>query len=227
MQIKHVFFDLDHTLWDFETNSKKAYELCFQNHKIGVELDVFLNEYVRINFDYWKLYRDEKVTKEALKYGRLKDSFDAVAYDISDKLIYQIAKEYLEHLPNFNTLFDGTIEILDYLMPKYQLHIITNGFSEVQDHKLKKSGISHYFTQMITSESVGVKKPNPRVFNYALHKANATAEQSMMIGDSLEADVQGALNVGMQAIHFNPTEIQSDGKHVVEIKNLVEIKRYL
>lgn len=227
MPIKHVFFDLDHTLWDFETNSKKAYEICFNEHNIPVKIEDFLTKYIAINFDYWKLYREDKVTKEALKYGRLKDSFDAIAYPISDELITRLSIEYLEHLPKFNTLFDGAIEILDYLKPKYQLHIITNGFSEVQVFKLERSGILHYFNELITSESVGVKKPNPKVFHFALKKAKAMAHQSMMIGDSLEADVLGALSVGMQAIHFNPTQIKSEEKSEVEIRNLFEIKQYL
>lgn len=227
MPIKHVFFDLDHTLWDFETNSKKAYEICFKEHNIGVDLTVFLSEYSNINFHYWKLYREEKVTKEALKYGRLKDSFDAIDYAITDELIDQIATEYLQHLPNFNTLFEGTIDILEYLKPKYKLHIITNGFIEVQNQKLEKSGILPYFTELITSESVGVKKPNPKVFYYALDKASANAQQSIMIGDSLEADVQGALNVGMKAIYFNPSQNYISKKHDIEIKKLHEIKNYL
>lgn len=227
MPIKHIFFDLDHTLWDFETNSRKAYEICFKEHNIGVDLAVFLNKYININFHYWKLYREEKVTKEALKYGRLKDSFDAVDYTISDELIDQLATEYLQHLPNFNTLFEGAIDILEYLKPKYKLHIITNGFIEVQHHKLKKSGILPYFSELITSESVGVKKPNPKVFYYALDKANAIAQQSIMIGDSLEADVHGALNVGMKAIYFNPSQNENSENNSIEIKKLHEIKRYL
>ncbi len=226
-KIKHVFFDLDHTLWDFETNSRKAYEICFKEHNIPIKIDDFLGKYIEINFDYWKLYREEKVTKEALKYGRLKDSFEAISFPISDELIQILSIEYLEHLPKFNALFDGAVEILDYLKPKYKLHIITNGFSEVQVFKLEKSGILHYFDELITSESVGVKKPNPKVFHFALNKAKATAHQSMMIGDSLEADVQGALSVGMQAIHFNPTQIESVAKSTLEIKNLFEIKEYL
>lgn len=227
MPIRHVFFDLDHTLWDFETNSKRAYEICFKENNIDVDLDEFLSNYIAINFNYWKLYRENSVTKEALKYGRLKESFDAVNFDISKELIDQIANEYLEHLPKFNTLFDGAVEVLDYLKPKYKLHIITNGFIEVQNRKMEGSGILHYFTEFITSESVGVKKPDPKVFHYALQKANALAEQSMMIGDSLEADVFGALNVGMQAIHFNPMQYSQAEKHDVEIKSLVEIKQYL
>ncbi len=227
MSIKHVFFDLDHTLWDFETNSAKAYEICFIENHIDIDLKEFLGKYIDINFNYWKLYREEKVTKEALKYGRLREAFDAINFTISDALINQIAVKYLEYLPKFNTLFDGTIEILEYLQPKYKLHIITNGFSEVQHHKMEQAGIKQYFTELITSESVGVKKPNPKIFNFALNKASAKAHNSMMIGDSFEADIQGAIHVGMRAIHFNPEAKKFPIHHKYEIMHLNEIKKYI
>jgi putative hydrolase of the HAD superfamily len=228
MSIKHVFFDLDHTLWDFEKNSAKAYEACFKKNQLNINLNEFLKAYVPINERYWKLYREEKVTKEALKYGRLKEAFNQTDFDISDSLIDKIAEEYLDFLPTFNSLFDGAIAILDYLAPKYQLHIITNGFAEIQTAKLSNSGISHYFKELITSESVGVKKPDPKIFNYALQKAKANPAESMMIGDSLEADVLGAENVGMQAIFFKPDKSKTSKKyHNREIKHLDIIKKYL
>ena len=225
MAIKHVFFDLDHTLWDFEVNSEKAYALCFQEHNIKVDFQEFMMIYRPINLSYWKMYREEKVSKKDLKYGRLKDAFDAINYSLSDDLLCQIAEDYLQNLPKFNQLFEGTFEILDYLVEKYTLHIITNGFKEIQSHKMKQSGLEKYFDQFITSESVGVNKPNPKVFHHALEKANALAHESIMIGDNLEADVQGALNVGMQALHFNPTT--SFNKNNNEIKRLSELIKYL
>jgi len=227
MSIKHVFFDLDHTLWDFEKNSAKAYELCFAENNIDLNLNSFLKIYVPINANYWKLFREEKVSKEVLKTGRLKDSFQLLNYTISDSLIDKIADEYLSYLPKFNALFDGTIEILSYLKPKYKLHIITNGFGEIQNDKIEKSGIKPFFTELITSDEVGLKKPNPKVFHYALTKVNAKIQESIMIGDSMEADIHGALNVGMQAIHFNPDKIVFKKHHISEINHLNEIKNYL
>ena len=227
MRIKHIFFDLDHTLWDFEKNSAKAYALCFKENKIDLHLQSFLSTYVPINLDYWKLYREEKVSKEDLKTGRLKDSFQALNYSISNNLIDKIADEYLAHLPKFDTLFDGTIEILTYLKAKYSLHIITNGFGEIQNDKIEKSGIKSFFTELITSDEVGLKKPNPKVFEYALSKANAKTQESIMIGDSMEADIQGAINVGMKAIHFNPDKLLFKKHHKIEINHLNEIKNYL
>jgi putative hydrolase of the HAD superfamily len=176
---------------------------------------------------FWKLYREEKVSKEELRYRRLKDAFDGVHYDISDELIDRLADDYIENLANFNHLFEGTIELLEYLKDTYNLHIITNGFEEIQSKKMKNSKILHYFDQIITSESVGVKKPDPKVFNFALNIAKAAKENSMMIGDSLEADIQGALNVGMHAIHCVFDEMSATDTQITSVTSLLELKKYL
>lgn len=227
MEFKHIFFDLDHTLWDFEKNSNLTFKQLFHTHKIHLELEDFLAVYAPINFDYWKRYREEKVHKEELRYGRLKDTFDALNFYVSDKLIHQLSHDYIAVLPNNNYLFDGVIELLDYLEQKYRLHIITNGFEEVQQLKLEKSGIIKYFDEIITSESVGVKKPNPRVFNYALDKVGALPENCVMVGDNLEADIIGALNCGMTSIHFNLHDEKFEQKKYISVSSLLEIKQYL
>ena len=227
MKIEHVFFDLDHTLWDFEKNSELTLEKIFLDNNVDVKIDTFLEAYIPLNLKYWKLYRQEKVSKEELRYARLKNSFDAVNYEVSDALINKLADDYIENLANFNHLFEGTFELLDYLKEKYTLHIITNGFEEIQSKKLKNSKIDHYFDQIITSESVGVKKPNPKVFNFALKVANAKKENSMMIGDSLEADIEGALNVGLKTIHCVFDDLSETNSDIVSVKNLLEIKQYL
>lgn len=227
MKIKHVFFDLDHTLWDFEKNSNLTFKQLFKTHNLQIELDAFLAVYSPINFEYWKMYREEKVSKEALRYGRLKDTFDALNFNVSDKLIHQLSFDYIAVLPYYNHLFDGVFELLDYLTSKYTLHIITNGFEEVQNLKLEKSGIIKYFDEIITSESVGVKKPNPKVFKYALEKVAAKAESSVMIGDNLEADIIGALNCGITSIHFNLNGEKFEQKKYISVSSLLEIKQYL
>ncbi|WP_091891466.1 YjjG family noncanonical pyrimidine nucleotidase [Polaribacter sp. KT25b] len=226
-QIQHVFFDLDHTLWDFEKNSDLTFRKVFDKQNITLDLNSFLEVYKPLNLEYWKLYREEKVTKEELRYGRLKKTFDAVSYSISDALIDVIAIEYIEFLPDFNHLFEHTFEILDYLKGKYQLHIITNGFEEVQTKKMQSSNILQYFNAVITSESVGVKKPNPKVFEYALESTKALKENSIMIGDNIEADIEGAINVGMHAIHFNSEGLEINSNNFRSIKCLLEIKQYL
>ena len=228
MNIKHVFFDLDHTLWDFETNSALAFQKIFDDHGLPIELDAFLPVYKPLNFQYWKLYREERVSKAALRYGRLKDTFNALDHNVSDELIDQLAIDYIENLPKFNHLIDGATDILNYLQHKYTLHIITNGFEEVQSRKLKSTQIDHYFDQVITSEAVGVKKPNPRVFEHAMGVSKATPKESIMIGDSLEADIEGALQVGMNAIFCDFENSESEqNPAIISVRSLIEIKQYL
>jgi putative hydrolase of the HAD superfamily len=224
--ISDLFFDLDHTLWDFEKNSAMAFETVFRKHQIELALADFHLHYSAINTAYWKLYREEKVTQQQLRYGRLKDTFDLLKYVISDDLIHQISIDYIAVLPDNNYLFDGTIAILDYLKPKYNLHIITNGFEEVQNHKLKNSGIQPYFQTITNSEKAGAKKPNPIIFDCALQVANVDKTHSLMIGDCLEADVQGALSFGMDAIFFNPLQ-QEVPSTIKQISHLLELKNYL
>lgn len=226
MNKKHIFFDLDHTLWDFETNSGKTFEKIFEIHSIDIELTKFLKVYKKINFDYWRLFRNNEISKQALRYGRLKDTFDKLSKNISDELIHQLSQDYITYLSSFNHLFEGVIEILEYLKPTYKLHIITNGFSEVQFLKLKNSKIDIYFDKIITSESVGVKKPNPKIFEYALIVADAKKEESVMIGDSWEADIMGANNFGITPIFCN-FEKESVGESVLSVTNLLELKKYL
>jgi putative hydrolase of the HAD superfamily len=227
MKIEHVFFDLDHTLWDFEKNSDLTFQKVFTINNIDTDIASFLEVYKPLNFEYWKLYREEKVTKEELRYGRLKKTFDAINYVISDEMIDVIADQYITCLADFNYLFDGTFEILDYLKGKYKLHIITNGFEEIQSKKMISSNIYHYFDKVITSESVGVKKPNSKVFTYALDLAKADKENSIMIGDNIEADINGALKVGMKAIHCNFENEIVKSNEFISITSLLEIKQYI
>ena len=224
--INHVFFDLDHTLWDFEANSSSAYAKIFAERNIQLPVEKFLNYYKTINLKYWRLYRVDRVTKEELRYGRLKDTFDFLKHEIDDQLINTLADDYLVELANFNKLFDGTHELLTYLKTRYKLHIITNGFNEVQNAKLVNSGIKKYFDQIITSELVGLKKPNPKVFEFALNKANAKKEESIMIGDSWEADIMGAKNFGMQVIYCNFNN-ETVGDSIESVTDLYQIMKVL
>lgn len=223
---KHIFFDLDHTLWDFETNSDLAFKSIFVKHKVNVDVLKFLTYYRNINDKYWKLFRDEKVTKEELRYGRLKDAFTKINFKVSDQLINDLAVDYIEYLPENNFLFDGTHELLQYLKPTYKMHIITNGFKEVQHKKIENSGLLQYFDEIITSEQVGVKKPNPMIFQYALEKVKTTANESIMIGDNWEADIMGAKNVGFDVIYCN-FNLAPVSESIKSVTNLLEIKKYL
>lgn len=224
---EHIFFDLDHTLWDFEKNSALTFQEILTASNILIDIDEFLQIYVPINLKYWKKYREEKIVKKELKYIRLKETFDQLQYSVDDLTIDHLSDQYILKLPNYNHLFEGTLEILEYLKDKYTLHIITNGFEEVQNKKMKKSGILNFFDHIITSESVGVKKPNPKVFEYAIDKAKTSASCAVMIGDNIEADIYGAINCGMEAIHFNSEKSTQIPKNITSINHLLEIKNYL
>ena len=223
---KDIFFDLDHTLWDFDKNSNYTFKKILNDNKINIDLDIFLKTYIPINNDYWKLYRENNISKDKLRYGRLIDTFKALDKDVSNKIIYKLSDDYIKHLSSFNFLIDETIPILKYLYGKYNLHIITNGFQEVQNLKLVNSGIDNFFKTVTNSEMAGVKKPNQKIFQLAINKANADFNSSIMIGDNLEADINGAFNVGMDAILFNYHKI-SVPKGVTSINNLNQLKDYL
>lgn len=221
--ITDLFFDLDHTLWDFEKNSALAFQNVFDYHKIEMDLPGFLKIYEPINFDYWKRYRDEEVTKQELRRGRLTDTFKHLKLEFPIEVIDAMAVSYIDFLPNNNHLFEGTIELLDFLKPNFNLHIITNGFEEVQYKKLINAHIDSYFKTVTNSERVGVKKPNPKIFHHALQLANTTPENSMMIGDNFEADILGAKAVGMHTLFFNPNGTSNE-QHP-SVQQLLEIKK--
>ncbi|MFC2147669.1 YjjG family noncanonical pyrimidine nucleotidase [Bacteroidota bacterium] len=224
--ISDIFFDLDHTLWDFEKNSALTFQKIFTEVEIDVNLSKFLEVYIPVNLAFWKLYRDDKIKKPELRFQRLKTTFDAIGYDIKDEVIDILSTEYITNLTTYNNLLPYTVEILNYLKPKYKLHIITNGFEEVQTRKLVNSNIFGYFDQVINSEMAGVKKPNPEIFELALKKANTAPDKSLMVGDNIEADILGAKAVGFHALHFNAHN-DLKHEHCVMIHSLREIKNYL
>jgi len=225
-KFKDIFFDLDHTLWDFDKNSKYTFKKILNDNKIDIDLDIFIAAYIPINNDYWKLYRENNISKDKLRYGRLIDTFKALKRDVSTEIIDKLSDDYVKYLSSFNFLIDETIPILNYLDTKYKLHIITNGFQEVQNLKLINSGIDNFFKTVTNSEMAGVKKPNKKIFQLAINKANADFNSSIMIGDNLEADIQGAFNVGMDAILFNYHKITVP-KGVNSINKLNQLKDYL
>ena len=219
---KHVFFDLDHTLWDFDVNSRLAFENVFKKHKIALTIDDFLEVYVPVNENYWKLYQENKVSSEKLRYGRLKESFDLLQIMLHEDQIFNMSDDYLQFLPTHNRLLEGPVDLLEYLKSKYKLHIITNGFKKVQHEKLTNSKISSYFETITTSEDAGVKKPHRLIFEKAMAEAGALPEESVMIGDNFEADILGAEKIGMQAILYNyyKREFSKDYLQVLEMKQI-------
>ncbi|MNQ47264.1 Pyrimidine 5'-nucleotidase YjjG [compost metagenome] len=224
--ITDVFFDLDHTLWDFDKNSEMAFDRIFKSKFPEIRIQDFIEKYAPINQACWKLYQNDQITHIELRYNRLKFSFDALNVEISDENINEIANDYIEYLTDNNHLFDGAIEVLEYLKPKYKLHIITNGFANVQERKINNALLAGYFNTITNSELAGVKKPNSIIFDYAVNSAKTSKENSIMIGDCLDADVNGALNAGLDAIFFNEKKIEAPD-NIKQINHLLELKKYL
>ncbi|MGS2740454.1 YjjG family noncanonical pyrimidine nucleotidase [Sinomicrobium sp. M5D2P17] len=225
-KVTDVFFDLDHTLWDFEKNSALTFGHILEKHRMGIPLGEFLKVYVPVNRKCWEEYREGRIDQMELRRRRLKQTFFTLGTQVEHNFIDQLAEDYILYLTEYNHLFDHTTEILSYLQRGYRLHIITNGFDKVQDKKLQNSGIHTYFTHVVNSETAGVKKPHRAIFEHALQKARVEAENAIMIGDDLEADIQGAMKVGMHAIHYN-TRKEREEEGVITIYDLLEIKEYL
>ncbi|QED38847.1 noncanonical pyrimidine nucleotidase, YjjG family [Antarcticibacterium arcticum] len=222
--IQHIYFDLDHTLWDFDKNSALTFEVIFKKEKLEIDLACFLKAYVPINENYWRLYREDQISKESLRTGRLKDCFEVLNVPVTPVTIENLSNRYIEFLPGFSNLLEDTIEVLQYLTSKYKLHIITNGFEEVQNTKLVNSQISEFFNTVTTSEEAGVKKPHPLIFNKAMEKSNASPANSLMIGDSYEADILGAQRAGMQSLFFDYYRKEPDSQtpRIQKLKELLD-----
>lgn len=221
-----IFFDLDHTLWDFEKNSALAFEQVLDEMKLPFTIEQFLQYYVSINAAYWDRYSLNQVSQAELRIGRIRDTFHSLAYTASTDQMLEVGDRYLSYLPNYNYLFDGAIELLDYLQEKYKLHIITNGFDQVQARKIKNSGMESYFQTVTNSEVAGVKKPNPKIFNYALQLAQVKVQDTVMIGDNLLADIEGAQHIGMDVIYYNEHH-RSVPDTLPQVTTLLDIKSLL
>ncbi len=228
--IKHVFFDLDRTLWDFEKNSHNELSHLWRVHGLhqkGISLvEEFIRIYKRINEECWALYRENQITKEHLRVVRFRKTLNYFGLD-EDGLADRIGLDYVANCPNRTELFPNVFEIIDYLKQSYQLHIITNGFEEVQHIKLRESKLAEHFDEVITSEKAGVKKPHPDIFEHAHNSVGVSAQECVVIGDDLKVDCIGAINYGMEAIYFNPHGVQHEVPVLADIKDLIEIKNFL
>ena len=210
----HLFFDLDRTLWDFDKNSEDALKSIFGDFKTkltGTNFYQFHGVYKIENAKLWTAYAKGKLNKETLRYKRFENTFKELGC-ASDELIQQFGDEYVRRSPFQKKLVDGSLETIHELSKmKFNLHIITNGFKEVQYIKLENCGLRPYFNQIICSEEVGFNKPNEQIFQYALDKTGAKADNSLMIGDDYHADIHGAISAGWKAIYFNPGVRKSYG----------------
>jgi len=227
---RHIFFDLDRTLWDFDAAAEVAFEKIYEQYHLkdlGIpSAHEFHVVYHPLNEKLWELYRADQITKDELNRTRFMKPLEH--YGIHDvELADHLSEDYVYWSPRIVKLVPGTMELLDYLKPKYHLHLITNGFQEVQHTKLSGSSMEPYFETLTVSEEVGVKKPNPEIFQYALKKAHATPEESLMIGDEMDVDIDGARAAGMDQILFNPSGQNIQGERTFEVHNLLDIKKIL
>jgi putative hydrolase of the HAD superfamily len=212
----HIFFDLDNTLWDFETNSENAMKVaCSKFLTEKIDFNVFFETYSEINHQLWFLYRQNGITKKELTRKRFQDTFEKLGIEGVNP--EEMNEYYLHVMPDQKLLTEGTIELLDYLKSRfYKMAIITNGFSEVQHRKLETSGLKSYFSGVFISEEIKSPKPEKAIFEHALTSMNARKSQSIMIGDDWEVDVKGACKFGIDAVYFNQdsikdSDIQKDG----------------
>ena len=231
MAYKDLFFDLDHTLWDFETNSKETIQELYTTHRLAelgiVDFDGFYSTYSAHNHRLWDRYTKGFIKQEELRWKRVYLSL--LDFKVANEpLAKQMSQAYLEILPNKKHLFPYTIEILEYLKQKdYKMHLITNGFESVQFKKIKNSGLQDYFIEVITSEASNSLKPQKEIFEYALKNANASVEESIMIGDNESADIQGGINMGMDTIFVNHIQVVPTVPATYTITHLKELENIL
>lgn len=221
-----LFFDLDHTLWDFDANSKEALEEIYVHQRLqrrGIpSFNEFLNEYYKINDQMWALYRRDAITKDQLRTDRFFNTL--LKFNIEDRfLATEMGDYYVNTSPHKTNLFEGCHDVLRELSQKYEMHIITNGFDEVQHIKIEKSRLDEYFDQVITSEIAGSKKPDSRIFEYTLDITQTSKEEGLMIGDGIETDIFGARNFGMDQVYFNPNKNSQPVEATYEISQLSEL----
>jgi putative hydrolase of the HAD superfamily len=228
MIIKHIFWDLDHTLWDFEKNSVGALQEVYNNYKLqslGINsFDDFNINYHIYNDKYWDRFRKGFITRAAMRWKRMYVTLQHYAIN-NETLAKEMGESYLDYLPLQPNLHNGAIEILEYCKAKKILqHIITNGFEATQAAKMKHSGIAPYFSKIITSEQAMSLKPNKEIFDYALQQTNATTNNSIMIGDANDVDILGATNAGIKSIWFNVDNKPDASTATWIVNNLLDIK---
>ncbi len=227
-QYKHLFFDLDHTLWDFETNAKETLkQLCEENDLISkgvTDFDLFFKQYCFHNDQLWERYTNGTIRQDELRWKRM--WLTLLDFKIADEPLSKLlAVQFLNKLPSRKNLFPYTIEILKYLIAKkYVLHLITNGFESIQHSKLLNSNLTNYFKEVITSEKANSLKPNKEIFEFALNISGAALHESIMIGDNLDADIRGAMNAGLDTIFVNHLNIETDAKPTYTIHHLKELE---
>ncbi len=224
--IKAVFFDLDHTLWDYDRNSRETLHELFNKHSLAelgvVSSDLFVEDFIRINHMMWDKLHKGYITKQQLRKERFKHTLEL--YNIkSDDIVEKLIESYMEECPKKDHVFPGAIETLSYLQKKYSLSIITNGFKEAQYKKLLSGNLQQYFTHIHISEEVGFSKPEPQIFHHAVKYAKVNHQSCVMIGDNIEVDIAGANHAGINSILFDPHQKYDEKIDLIKISRLTEL----
>jgi putative hydrolase of the HAD superfamily len=223
---KHIFFDLDRTLWDLDRNATEALSDIYTKYDLqgrGIpDVNVFVQHYNEYNELLWDRYRRKLIDKNTLRALRFKQVL--AHFGVKDEALSKnVEQDFIHEAPRRKHLIPGAKELLDQLSNQYRLHIITNGFPETQAYKMEHSGLTPYFDVIVTSEGSGHAKPDRKIFDHSLKLAKATKEESIMIGDDLAVDIVGAREAGWAHIFFN----QLGGTHneavMHEVKELKEI----
>lgn len=228
---KHLFFDLDHTLWDFDRNSTESLKEIFSNFSLDLlglsDPDLFVKSFLKINTALWDSFDRGHIHHSYIRENRFRMVFQELNVACPDDH-RDIGEFYLQSLPNKNHLLDGALELLEYVSAQeYGIHIITNGFNEIQAKKIASSGIGHFFKNVVTFETANAKKPDSKIFEYAIQLAQADKTDSLMIGDNWVADILGAKRAGLDAVYYNPAGLKFDETPTYDIRKLEELKLIL
>jgi putative hydrolase of the HAD superfamily len=225
---KHIYFDLDHTLWDFEKNCSETLNELFIQYNFaafGIEATNFIEAYQKVNYKMWDEYNRGRITKSQIRSERFGNTFEELGLD-RKSVPQDLNESFLKICPGKGNVIPYTHEVLNYLTDKkYILHIITNGFKETQHIKISTSKLEAYFDKVINSELCGFSKPDKKIFDYARNLSNADCEECIMIGDDLFTDIGGAQNAGIDSVFFNPKQIKHEGNPTFEISCLSELKK--
>jgi putative hydrolase of the HAD superfamily len=230
MHYSHIFFDLDHTLWDYDTNVKESLAELYDVYDLAeigiIDSAAFIKAFYEVNFKLWAMYDIGEIDKIGLRESRFKLIFESAGVD-KDTVPKMMEEDFMVRTSSKPHLLPYCIEILNYLKPRYQLHIITNGFNESQMRKLDASGLSPYFDLVVTSETTGHKKPDPRIFQYAMMNLGITSNECVMIGDNPASDILGAVRSNIDQVYFDPHQKGMQITPTFTIRHLKELENIL
>lgn len=225
-----VFFDLDHTLWDYETNSLETLKELFDDYDLSsmadITFELFVKKFGKVNDKLWDNYNRGLIDRETIKKKRFVKILKAFGIH-KPELSQSLSEDYIKNCPYKTNLMPFAHETLDYLHKKYPLYLLTNGFNDVQNVKIKHSNIEQYFSGMVTSETSGHRKPSAEIYNYTLSLAKAKAETTIMIGDNLNADIIGAKKAKLSTVYFNPAAVKHNAETDYEVTCLSQLSSIL